>query len=220
MRVLIVEDSIQIAANIGEYLEIMGHSVDFSYTGQAALELLSENQFDVMILDIMMPGLDGLSTCRKIREQGREHLPILFLTACDTLEDKLAGFAAGGDDYLVKPFAMQELLARLEALTLRSKGGRSHEITFSGLTLSTETEQAFFQNNRLKLDPLLFKLLKTLLLSAPRIVHKQDLEYELWHGETIDSSVLRTHIYRLRKVLPEGLLETVRGKGYRLNEIN
>ncbi len=219
MRVLIVEDSIQIAANIGEFLEIKGHSVDFCYSGQAALELLSDNQFDVMILDIMMPGLDGLSTCKKIRQQGQEQLPILFLTARDTLEDKLAGFAAGGDDYLVKPFALQELLARITAITSRAKGGRSHQLSFSGLTLSTETEQAFYQDQPVKLDPLLFKLLKILLLSAPRIVHKQDLEYELWHGEHIDSSVLRTHIYRLRKVLPEGLLETVRGKGYRLNEI-
>lgn len=220
MRILVVEDSVQIAANIGDYLSMLGHSVDFCYTGQAALKRLQEVSFDVLILDIMMPGWDGLTTCRKIREQLHQYLPIIFLTARDQLEDKLAGFAAGGDDYLVKPFAMQELVVRLDAITQRGKQALTQIMSCGELSLDLDNEEVTYQKNKLKVDPVQFKLLKNLLPIAPKVMSKEDLEYALWQDAEVESSVLRTHIYRLRKVLPEGVLETVRGRGYRINALS
>ena len=118
MKILVVEDSPQVAETVMDYLELAGHRVDCAYHGQATLQLLAEQRFDVIIMDVMMPRLDGLRTVERLRSDGIA-TPVLFLTARDSLDDKLAGFKAGGDDYLVKPFAMEELEVRLQALALR-----------------------------------------------------------------------------------------------------
>lgn len=217
MRVLIVEDTPDIAANIGDYLTIKGFQTDFAYRGEAALQRIHEARFDVIILDVMMPGMDGLSVCEAMRNEHLLDTPILFLTARDTLDDKLAGFAAGGDDYLVKPFAMAELEARLNALILRHQGQRQKTLAAGPLTLNLSTQEAFYQQKSLQLDQVQFRLLQHLIRQYPGVAHKKDLEYALWQDEDIEGSALRTHIYRLRKALPGGVLETVRGAGYRLN---
>lgn len=219
MRVLVVEDSVQIAANIGDFLTMLGHDVDFCYNGQSALKRVLEAKFDVMILDIMMPGWDGLTTCRKVRAEMEDYLPIIFLTARDQLDDKLAGFSAGADDYLVKPFAMQELVARLDAITQRGKEALESFVTYGDLKIEVHSESVFYQEKPVKVDPVQFKLLKLLTRIAPKVVSKSDLEYALWQDVEVESSVLRTHIYRLRKALPDCVLETVRGKGYRINAL-
>ncbi|MCE2595815.1 response regulator transcription factor [Motilimonas cestriensis] len=217
MRVLIVEDNADISANIGDFLAMLGHRVDFAYHGKAALTLLAQERFDAMVLDVMMPVMDGINACQQIRQSEYASMPIIFVTARDTLADKLAGFDAGGDDYLVKPFALPELAARLESIVQRKQGLRAPKITVAGLSYDKLNQQVSYLDQPLNLDPVQVKLVKTLLSHAPAIVSKHDLSYALWQDEDVEGSALRTHIYRLRKTLPVGLLETVRGKGYRIH---
>ena len=135
MKILVVEDSPQVAETVMDYLELAGHRVDCAYHGQAALQLLAEQRFDVIIMDVMMPRLDGLRTVERLRSDGIA-TPVLFLTARDSLDDKLAGFKAGGDDYLVKPFAMEELEVRLQALALRGPRSDMGALAFGELPMS------------------------------------------------------------------------------------
>ncbi|MCG8517707.1 MAG: response regulator transcription factor [Pseudomonadales bacterium] len=218
MRVLLVEDNAGIAGNIAEYLELRDMSVDFAYRGEAALQRLEEQSFDVVILDVMMPGMDGLAVCDHLRHRLQLDVPVLFLTARDTLDDKLAGFARGGDDYLVKPFQLPELEARLQALVTRHQGRLQQTVSVGSLELDLRNQQARLGETPLALDRVQFRLLSLLVQQAPAVVRKTDLEYHLWREEALEGSVLRTHIYRLRKQLPEQSLETVRGQGYRLCE--
>ncbi len=218
MRILVVEDTIDIAANIGDYLEIKGHEVDFAYHGQAALALLKQSQFDVIVLDIMMPGIDGLTLCKLLRNQFCLDIPILFLTARDSLEDKLTGFEVGGDDYLVKPFALEELHCRLQALCTRGRRKIRKTLCYGPLTIDPNAMSASCAGQALRLDPIQFDILKLLLQNAPVLVTKEDIEYAIWQGDAGESSALRTHIYRLRSALNDDLIETVHGKGYRIRE--
>ena len=121
MRILVIEDNTDIAANLGDYLEDRGHTVDFAADGVTGLHLAVVNDFDAIVLDLNLPGMDGLEVCRKLREEARKQTPVLMLTARDALEQKLAGFQSGADDYLVKPFALQEVEARLAVLGRRGK---------------------------------------------------------------------------------------------------
>lgn len=166
MKILVVEDNPQVAETIMDYLELAGHRLDCAYHGQAALQLLGEQRFDVIIMDVMMPRLDGLSTVARLREQGIA-TPVLFLTARDSLEDKLAGFKAGGDDYLVKPFAMEELEVRLQALSLRGPRGDVGAISFGDLTVDVASGRATRAGEPLKLGKIPFQILALLARRAP-----------------------------------------------------
>lgn len=218
MRILLVDDNHDAIANMTEYLELQGHDVDLAYQGQAAIALQTQDKFDVIVLDVMMPGIDGLRVCQHIRQAGSRNsaTPIIFVTARDTLEDKLAGFDAGGDDYLVKPFALAELNARLLAIYQRGQNLIHGELSFGGLSYCQRTDEVNFHQQTIELDPFQKKLLRLLLQRAPATVDSQDIAYEIWQQPYLDSSALRTLIYRLRKALPSGMLKTVRGKGYRL----
>ena len=165
MKILVVEDNPQVAETIMDYLELAGHRLDCAYHGQAALQLLEEQRFDVIIMDVMMPRLDGLSTVARLREQGIA-TPVLFLTARDSLEDKLAGFKAGGDDYLVKPFAMEELEVRLQALSLRGPRGDVGAISFGDLTVDVASGRATRAGGPLKLGKIPFQVLALLARRA------------------------------------------------------
>ncbi|MFU1546581.1 response regulator transcription factor [Aeromonas veronii] len=219
MKILVVEDNPQVAETIMDYLELAGHSLDCAYHGQAALQLLEEQRFDVIIMDVMMPRLDGLSTVARLREQGIA-TPVLFLTARDSLEDKLAGFKAGGDDYLVKPFAMEELEVRLQALSLRGPRGDVGAISFGDLTVDVASGRATRAGEPLKLGKIPFQILALLARRAPAIVSRQEVLDTVWGDEEPDSDALRSHIYALRNALdkpfPTPMLETLHGQGYRL----
>ncbi|QNF15226.1 response regulator transcription factor [Aeromonas jandaei] len=219
MKILVVEDNPQVAETIMDYLELAGHRLDCAYYGQAALQLLAEQRFDVIIMDVMMPRLDGLSTVARLREEGIS-TPVLFLTARDSLEDKLAGFKAGGDDYLVKPFAMEELEVRLQALSLRGPRGDIGAITFGELTVDAASGQATRAGVPLKLGKIPFQILALLARRAPAIVTRQEVLDTVWGEEEPDSDALRSHIYALRNTLdkpfPTPMLETLHGQGYRL----
>jgi DNA-binding response OmpR family regulator len=204
---------------MGEYLELVGHQVDFAYHGQAALGLLDTFRFDMIVLDIQMPGMDGLTVCETIRSSVHADLPIIFVSARDTLEDRLTGFKCGCDDYLVKPVELAELHARIEALQARRQRRMSPRLQFGQLSFDNETDTVCFADTPLHLDPTQKRIVNLLLRQAPKLVSGQDIAYELWQSEACDSSALRTQIYRLRKVLPDGVLMTERGKGYRLCDV-
>jgi DNA-binding response OmpR family regulator len=221
MNILIIEDNRDIAANIADYFEPLGHSLDFANSGTAGLALALQQQFDVIVLDLMLPGMDGLSVCRQLRSQKTRHTPVLMLTARDQLDDKLQGFAAGADDYLVKPFSLRELEARLLALVARSqRNTRSGELQVNDLTYNPDTRVAERAGRVLELNPVQRRLLEILMRQSHRVVTREELEREVWGDTPPESDLLRTHIYALRNVVDRPfavkLIHTIHGTGYRL----
>lgn len=219
--VLLVEDHRDIAEMVYDGLEEAGFQVDYAADGAAALELAAENDYDVLVLDLMLPRLDGMEVCRRLRTELRTDLPVLMLTARDTLEDKIAGLDAGADDYLVKPFAIGELEARLRALLRRSRGQVARErLIVRDLVLDTGTWQVARAGRTLAVTPIGMKLLTVLMRAAPQIVTRRQLEREVWGEGLPDSDTLRSHLYTLRKAVDRpfdvALIETVPGAGYRM----
>jgi DNA-binding response OmpR family regulator len=209
--VLLVEDHRDIAEMVIEHLELRGMAVDYAADGVTGLHLAVTNPYDVIVLDLMLPGLDGLAVCRKL----------LMLTARDTLDDKVDGLDAGADDYLVKPFEVRELEARIRTLLRRHRGSVARETyTVADLTLDTATLQVTRAGQLLSLTPIGLKLLTTLMRASPRVVSRQQLERDVWGDLLPDSDTLRSHLYTLRKAIDKPfdrpLLHTIAGAGYRL----
>lgn len=225
MHVLIVEDHADLAANLGDYLEQHGVVVDYAADGLSGLHLAVTQRFDAAIVDISLPALDGLALCRRLRQEGQGNLPVIMLTARDTERDKLAGFDAGADDYLTKPFSMPELLARLKALVRRAQSDNGAVLTVADLTFDTRTLIARRGERRLQLRPTELRLLELLMRAAPAVVSRQDIERKLWpDGAPESDAALRGHIHALRTEIDRDsgarLLHTVHGMGYRLGEID
>ena len=220
IRVLIVEDNRDICENIAEYLEKHSYVMDFAFDGISAMYLALTNPFDVIVLDLMLPGMDGLSFCKKLRADAKVETPVLMLTARDTLDDKLKGFDAGADDYLVKPFALQELHARLQALYKRSHGKTDNLLTIADLTMNRSTLQVHRAGRRIDLTPASMRLLQRLMEEAPSVVSRDDLETLLWADERPDGDALRSHLYKLRQAIDRPfdspLIHTVHRIGYRI----
>lgn len=221
MKVLLVEDNAELAANIAEFLESRGCTLDYAADGHLGLRLASEHRFDVVVLDIMLPGLDGLSLAARLRKESGHKLPILMLTARDTVRDKLAGFAAGGDDYLVKPFSLLELEARLRALLRR--GGMADQpdkLRVADLVIDPEAHRVTRGGREVPLKPADRRLLVHLAQAGGRVVKRAELEWVLWGDAPPDSDVLRVHIHNIRAGIDRDfsppLLQTVHGVGYRL----
>ena len=224
MRILIIEDNPDIAANIGDYLDEKGHTVDFAGDGITGLHLAIVNDFDAIVLDLALPGMDGLEVCRKLRQEAGKNTPVLMLTARDRLEDKLAGFETGADDYLVKPFELQEVEARLEVLATRGMRRASKEIQIGDLLYNVDTLIVSRHGQEIDLNPIGLKLLRCLMEASPNVVSRADLEKEVWGEEMPDSDSLRVHIHSLRSAIdkPFGskMIQTRHGIGYRLLESN
>ena len=222
VRLLIVEDNRDICENIAAYFEKHNYVMDFAYDGISAMYLAVTNPFDVIVLDLMLPGMDGLSFCHKLRTEAKIETPVLMLTARDTLDDKLNGFAAGADDYLVKPFALQELHVRLQALYKRSHGKTENLLTVADLSFNRSTLQVHRAGRRLELNPACLKLLQRLMEQAPSVVARDELETLLWADERPDGDALRSHMYKLRQAIDRPfdipLLHTVHRIGYRIAE--
>lgn len=220
MHILLVEDHADLAANLGEFLEERGETVDYAADGLTGLHLASSNRYDVVVLDIGLPALDGLSLCRRLRTEGTQPVPIIMLTARDTENDKLRGFASGADDYLTKPFSLPELHARLQALARRAKG-YAHTLQVADLVFDTRTLVIRRGSRRLSLRPVEVRLLEILMRASPALVHRQEVVRQLW-GDTPPGSdaALRGHIHALRSAIDnEGetaLLHTMHGVGYRM----
>ncbi|MCC2607135.1 response regulator transcription factor [Planctobacterium marinum] len=220
MKVLIVEDNRDICENIAAYLEKHNYLLDFAYDGISAMHLVLTNPFDVIVLDLMLPGMDGLSFCQKLRTDAKVQTPVLMLTARDKLDDKLKGFEAGADDYLVKPFALQELHARLQALFKRSHGKTDNLLAVGNLTLNSSTLQVHRAGRHIDLNPSCMKLLQRLMEEAPSVVTREALETLLWADEHPDGDALRSHMYKLRQAVDKPfdtpLIHTVHRIGYRI----
>lgn len=218
-KVLLVEDHQELAETVGAYLEAAGYIVDYAADGLVALHLAVTESFDVMVLDIMLPGLNGLEVCRRLRQDAKLATPIIMLTARDQLEDKLQGFERGADDYLVKPFDMPELVARIEALVRRQRGMESH-YQIGDLILDTESLTVSREGQDISLSKTVFEILKVLMREHPRVVRRVDLERELWDEDPPDSDALRSHLYNLRQAVDRPfatpMIETVTGQGYRI----
>jgi DNA-binding response OmpR family regulator len=222
MRILLIEDHRDIAANIAEYFEAKGDSVQIASDGTAGLATARTQEFDVIVLDLMLPGLDGLSVCQQLRA-AHASVPVLMLTAKDLLEDKVAGFEAGADDYLVKPFSLVELAARLKALMRRQTSAspatqRSLEI--ADLNFDLDTLNATRSGQPIKLNPTTRRILSVLMLNTHRVVTREELEKELWGTSAPGADILRAHIHALRTAVDKGfdekLVHTIHGTGYRI----
>ena len=220
LQVLLVEDDRDLAASIADYLVLEQISVDHAYNGQAGLTLVSENNYDVLLIDLMLPRMDGLALCKKLRQQGID-TPVLILTARDTLDDKVAGFNAGTDDYMVKPFALKELIIRIQALAKR-RSGQIRKLQLADLTLELDTRVATRDGQIVKLTPSEWTLLETLLRASPAIVSRQQLEQALWPDDLPNTNTLKVHMCHLRQQVDKPffkpLIHTIQGQGFVISD--
>ncbi|TJY63215.1 response regulator transcription factor [Sinimarinibacterium sp. CAU 1509] len=220
MQVLIIEDDRDIAGGIREYLAEQGHTAELAHDGVSGLRKASAGGFDAIVLDRMLPKLEGIELCRKLRAEGSA-TPVLMLTALGTVDDKVEGFEAGADDYLVKPFALAELKVRLEALVRRAGGEHAHQhLQVADLSYDPQTLQAIRQNTALTLNPTTRRLLEHLMRASPRVVPRGELEHLLWGNKVPNDDILRIHMHALRSAIDKPfeskLLHTIHGVGYRL----
>ncbi|MCU1717111.1 response regulator transcription factor [Pseudomonas sp. 5P_3.1_Bac2] len=224
MRILVIEDNRDILANVLDYLQLKGFTVDCAQDGLGGLHLASSGHYDLIVLDIMLPGIDGFQVCQRLREDGNNEVPILMLTARDALDDRLQGLRSGADDYLIKPFALSELVARIEAILRRSQGSRKRQLKVADLVYDLDTLHVSRAGQSLKLNPLGLKILALLMQKSPAVVRREVLEEAIWGDDTPDSDSLRSHIHQLRQVLDKPfakpLLHTLHGVGFRLAELD
>ncbi len=219
---LLVEDNFDLAETIIQYLELEGMTCDHAASAEAGLNLARENEYDVLLLDIMLPRMSGLDLCDQLRKNGQD-MPILMLTARDTLNDKLAGFESGTDDYLVKPFDMPELVVRINALA-RRRSGQAKVLKALDLTLLLDTRQAFRGNRQLSLTPTGWKLLETLIRSSPGVVSRRKLIQAVWGDDLPETNSLKVHIHKLRRQVDRAglppIVHTIPGHGYAIRSLN
>lgn len=221
LHVLVIEDNPDLAANVCDYLEARGHTADAASDGLTGLHLAVTQRYDAIVLDVVLPGLDGLSLCRKYRAEARRDTPVIMLTARDALDDRVAGLECGADDYLLKPFALRELEARLKALVRRARQGVTPVVLrVADLEFDPERMQARRGGRLLTLPPIPLRLLELLLRASPRVLRREEIERALWGDSPPDSDALRAHLHVLRSALDRAgeppLLHTLRGIGYRL----
>lgn len=222
MKILVIEDNKDILVNIVDYLSIKGYDVDCAQNGITGLNLATENHYDLIVLDIMLPGMDGLEVCKLLRADSRNNTPIIMLTARDAIDDRITGFKAGADDYLIKPFALAELVARIEAVIRRSQGNGYYLLQVADLVYNLDTYVVQRAGVTLKLTPLALKLLEVLMKRSPNVVRREILEQQVWGDEIPDTDILRSHIHQLRQIIDKPfdkpLLHTIPKLGYKLSE--
>lgn len=225
MYVLIIEDNSDIVANLYGFLEPLGYTLDVAQSGAVGIQRAISSEYDVIILDLELPGLDGIEVCRQLRKDQRLATPILMLTARDTVKDKLAGFNVGADDYLVKPFSLVELDARLAALIRRARNEIvEHVLEFGELQFDISRCEVKRAGRKLSLTPIGYKLLESLMRKAPAFVTRELLLRQIWGDDPPDSDSLRTHIHALRTAIDRpfvhAMLVTLPGNGYKLVDNN
>ncbi|HCS27446.1 MAG TPA: DNA-binding response regulator [Spongiibacteraceae bacterium] len=221
LRILLIEDSQDIVRNICDYFDQARFQLDFAYDGLSGLHLASTGHYDVIILDILLPAIDGVSLCKRLRADGDIRTPIIMLTARHTVDDRVTGLAAGADDYLVKPFSLKELEARILALFRRSQYNSSEQhLTIDDLHYDLGTLEVTRSGQKLTLTPVALKLLKALMSRSPHVVTRVELEHAVWGDSPPESDALRAHMHSLRGIIdkpfPKPLIVTVHGIGYRI----
>lgn len=222
MNILLIEDNRDLALNLFDYFEAKGHAMDLAEDGLSGLHLAASNQYDILILDLMLPGIDGLTLCRRLREAGKQ-TPVLMLTARDSLEDKIAGLEAGADDYVVKPFALREVEARLRALVRRAQVREGPSVIQVGdLSFNPDTLKVIRGERTIELPPIPLRILEILMRHSPRVLPREELERGIWGDSPPDSDALRAHLHILRSAIDKqadrSLIRTLRGIGYQISD--
>jgi DNA-binding response OmpR family regulator len=222
MRVLIIEDNHHLASNMFDYLEAKGHILDAAEDGITGMHLATTNPYDAIVLDLMLPGMDGISLCRKLRDEGGKTTPILMVTGRHSLDDKIAGLEAGADDYLVKPAELREVELRLRVLCRRgsSYAQKQRMMAVEDLTLDPLTCSVRRGGKLIELPPIPYRILEMLMARSPNVVNRDDIQHIVWGEGRPDSDSLRAHMHLLRdlidKPFQQKLLHTLRGFGYQL----
>ena len=217
MQLLLVEDDLPLASGLKQALQKSGYAVNHVDSGNAALHAIKVERPDIVILDIGLPDIDGIAVLKKLRVSDKT-LPVLLLTARDSVDDKVAGLDSGADDYLAKPFEMTELLARLRVLERRLSTVKTSEITIGQVCLDTIDQRVTFQGEELDLARREYMLLKSLMENAGRVMTRPTLENRLYSwGEEVSSNAVEVHIHHLRKKFGNEFIKTIRGVGYKLD---
>jgi DNA-binding response OmpR family regulator len=222
MDILLVEDNRDLATNLFDYFEARGHTMDLASDGIPGLHFASTNHYDVIVLDWMLPSMDGIAMCKRLREAGKQ-TPILMLTARDSLEDKIAGLEAGADDYVVKPFSMREVEARLLALVRRA---HVHEgvstLQVGDLVFNIGTLKVTRGERNIILPPIALRFLEVLMRHSPRVLSREEVERAIWGDTPPDSDALRGHLHIMRNAVDKNsdksLIKTLRGLGYQISD--
>jgi DNA-binding response OmpR family regulator len=221
LYILVVEDQQSIAQNIADYMEGKGHVLDFANQGAQGLELALTHHYDLVILDLNLPVMDGLEVCKQLREQSSHHVPIIMLTARDSIDDKISGFTTGADDYLTKPFSLEELEVRCFALSRRHLLQTNDILTFDQLIIERKRKQVTRAGKTLELHSMGYRILIILAEAYPQVVSRSKLSQKLWGDEPTESDALRSHIYQLRNLLDKPfdypMIKTMHGIGFVLD---
>lgn len=222
MNILLIEDNCDLATNMFDYFEVRGHTMDMASDGISGLHFSSINQYDAIVLDLTLPGIDGLVLCKRLRDAGR-HTPVLMLTARDSVNDKIAGLEAGADDYVVKPFSLREVEARLLALVRRAQlRETTTTLQVGDLSFNTGTFKVLRSERNIELPPIPLKLLEVLMRQSPNVLSRQELERAIWGDSPPDSDALRAHLHILRSAVDKNtdkpLIKTLRGVGYQISD--
>ena len=222
MNILLIEDNRDLATNLFDYFEARGYTMDLAGDGIPGLHLASTNKYDVIVLDLMLPSMDGLTMCKRLRDAGKQ-TPILMLTARDSLEDKIAGLEAGADDYMVKPFSMREVEARLLALVRRSQVREGvNTLQVGDLIFNTGTLKVLRGERSIVLPPIALRFLEVLMRHSPRVLSREEVERAIWGDTPPDSDALRGHLHIMRNAVDKNtdkpLIKTLRGLGYQISD--
>lgn len=220
LRLLIVEDDQSLASSLMEWFELDGHACDYAADGREALALTSRESFDVILLDVSLPYVNGVEVAKCLRMSGNA-TPILMLTARDSIEDRVLGLDAGADDYVIKPFALVEVAARVRVLS-RRRTGEVRRMAIGALELSFDEHQVHREGREIRLSPIGWRLLEALARSSPTIVDPESLSFAVWGDNPPEASNLKVQMFKLRKAVDKpfstSIIETVKGRGYRLLE--
>ena len=222
IRILVVEDHVGLAENLSEYFDSAHYVLDFASDGLTALHLIATHEYDVIVLDVMLPGLSGFEICRRIRHDIQCTPPVIMMTAKDQLKDKEQGFQVGADDYLVKPFDLRELQLRINALFRRKEGmGKSLDIAVPGIRFDPGKLAVQVDNHgSLELSGTMARIFEELIKAYPDFLSYEQLQERIWGEKEVDMNTLRTHVYTLRKLLQDTfgfpMIKTMHGRGYRL----
>ena len=223
-RILVVDDDRSVAEMLRRNLAYEGFAVDVARDGLAALDQIRDRLPELVVLDLMLPGIDGLEVLRRLREAGNA-TPVLMLTARDAIDDRVAGLEGGADDYLIKPFAFPELLARVHALLRRRQGGEREVLCFADLTLNTGTRLAERAGRAIELSTTEYELLAYFMRHPNQVLTREQLMERVWgYDFEGESNVLEVYVGYLRRKLEEGdrprLIQTIRGAGYVLRDVS
>lgn len=221
MRILLVEDDIRLAETLSEALTDQLYVVDIATDGEAAWDCAKALNYDLLLLDLMLPEIDGITLCHRLRSHGYQ-MPILMITACDTISNKINGLDAGADDYIIKPVDLGELFARIRALLRRGNTNSTPILKWGDLQLNPSTYEVSYRNNLLHLTPKEYSLVELLLRNGRRVLSRSVIIENLWTSETSpDEHTIKVHLRSIRQKLkavgaPEDFIETMHGLGYRL----